>query len=163
MGFKRNKTFVLVFEDEDLAGLEVKARGATVAGMLGAVELLSVFEGKSASNLGAKDMAHLDRLFRTMAGCPAECLDQHDELPPGQDHYLNRIVSWNLEDEDDQPVPADYYGLMSQDADFAMTLVMAWMDGVLGTPGPLGRNSNDGMPPEGVSIPMETLPPVPQP
>lgn len=164
MGFKRNKTFVLVFEDEDLAGLEVKARGATVAGMLGAVELLATFEGsgKLAGGMSAKDLAHFDRLFRTMAGCPAECLDQHDELPPGQDHYLNRLVSWNLEDEDDQPVPADYYGLMSQDADFAMTLVMAWMDGVLGTPGPLGRNSNDGMPPEGVSIPMETLPPVPQ-
>lgn len=163
MGFKRNKTFVLVFEDEALAGLEVRARGATVAGMLGAVELLSVFEGKSASGMSAKDLVHFDRLFRTMAGCPAECLDQHDELPPGQEHYLNRIVSWNLEDENDQPVPADYFGLMSQDADFAMALVMAWMDGVLGTPGPLGRNSNDGMPPEGVSIPMETLSPVPQP
>lgn len=165
MGFKRSKVFVLAFEGEEFEGLEVKARGATVASMLGAVDLLNTFgdEKASAAKLSASDLAEVGRLFRVLAGCPAECLDQHEELPPGQEHYLNRLVSWNLEEDDGTPVPADYHGLMSQDIDFAIELVMAWLDGVLGTPGPLEPSSNDGMPPAGVSIPMETLSPVLQP
>lgn len=155
MGFKRSKVFVLEFEDEEYAGLEVRARGASVAGILGILDLGVLF---SDEKMDLKAIKEISNLFRAFGGCPAECAQSHPELEEhGLKHYENRIVSWNLEEENGVPVPANYQGLMSQDFDFARELAMHWLDGVLGTPGPLDGNSNDGGPSEVGSIPMESL------
>lgn len=143
MGFERNKTYVLAFDGTDYEGLEVRARGASVAGLMRAVDLATLLDG---GKLGSEDMTRIDTLFRIFAGCPALCVRTHEELADsGREHYANKILSWNLT-EDGQPISADYEGLMSQDIEFASDLVMAWLDGVVGTPGPLGDSLSAGTP-----------------
>lgn len=95
--------------------------------------------------------------------------------------FAGKIESWNLEDENGNPVslepievpvpdsrdlsatrretPAEakYRVLMEQDMDMVMSLVLAWLDGMVGTPGPLGGTSNAGGQSEEVSIPMDAL------
>lgn len=148
MGFERKKIMVLVFEDPDLEGLEIKARSVSAGTALAAARGLE----------GGAGIADVDRMLRALAGCPPECGSGHDELPPGQEHYLNRLVSWNLE-EDGMPVPLDYAGLLSLDLDFVKTIAETWLDSAVGTPGDLGKDSTAGGPPGEVSIPMETLSP----
>jgi hypothetical protein len=97
---------------------------------------------------------------------------------------IENIVTWNLEDEDGTPIPialsrcvasgkdtaanghcpahaeepyrCNATGLMTEDASFAMDLMMAWMGGMAGVSDPLSRNSSDGKQSLEVSIPMET-------
>jgi hypothetical protein len=143
MGFERNKVYTLVFEGEDYEGLEVRARGLSMASVLRAVDIASFM---SSGNLGLKDVGRIDELFRLLAGCPKGCEAEHEELEnTGWGHYPNKIISWNLEEEG-VPVPADYAGLTSLDFDFAQDVVMAWLDGIIGTPGPLEQTSKDGTP-----------------
>lgn len=76
------------------------------------------------------------------------------------DMFANCLLSWNLEDENDEPVPATLAGINSQDADFVMAMISAWIDTVTGVPDetPLPGPSSDGEPFPEASIPMETLP-----
>jgi hypothetical protein len=45
------------------------------------------------------------------------------------------LESWNVEDDDGHPVPADLDGLMSQDPRFVTAVITAWTAAVHGTPG----------------------------
>jgi hypothetical protein len=77
--------------------------------------------------------------------------------------FAGALVSWNLEEEAEDgiaPVPATYEGLMDQDMDFVIDLILSWMDGVVSISDPLSSKSSDGEPPpagapEVLSIPME--------
>jgi len=143
MGFERNKVYTLVFEGEEYEGLEVRARGLSMASVLRAVDVANFM---ATGDVGLKDVGRIEELFRLLAGCPKGCELEHEELASaGRNHYPNKIISWNLEDEG-VPVPADYAGLTSLDFDFAQDIVMAWLDGIIGTPGPLDQTSNGGTP-----------------
>lgn len=134
MGYrKQKKVFVLTFEDPELEGLEVRATGLSVGKMISMLDLARLSNGNKLTSDAVED---IDKLFRTFA---------------------QALVSWNLEDDAGQPVPATYEGLMSQDLDFVMALAMAWMDGMVGTPGPLDGNSSGGERSEVPPMPMETL------
>lgn len=153
MGFKRTKIFVLEFDDPEFEGLEVRCRGASVAGVLSLIDLGDLFSNKKV-DIG--QMKEIDNLFRTMGGCPNGCEREHRELiEAGLKHYENRIVSWNWEDDDGVPYPASFEGLKRIDLNDALTLVFAWLNAAVGTPDPLERNWSGGGDPEGVeSIPM---------
>ena len=161
MGYIRNKTYILTFPDDDdeFAGLEVQAKGASVGQVLGLLDLTRLAGMKDVT---LEDRRELERLFRLFCGCPAGCDWTHEDQ--GGNHYVSKIKSWNLQDEDAGclvDVPPDYTGFMAQDMEFQMALVFAWLDAIVGTPGELGKASNDGGPfPEG-SIPMATLSSVP--
>jgi hypothetical protein len=119
---------------EDRPGLEVRARSISMGK---ALELMGLAE--TARNGGTEGV---DKLFRDFAAA---------------------LIEWNLQEEDGAPIPPDYAGVMAQDTDFAMALVLAWMDGVTASSGPLGRRSGGGdSSPDGavgeLSIPMEPLP-----
>jgi hypothetical protein len=58
--------------------------------------------------------------------------------------FSNVLMSWNLEDEDDQPVPVTLDGLLSQEFDFVMEIIQAWMEAVGGVSTPLEPPSKDG-------------------
>jgi|ERR1044072_567283 hypothetical protein len=158
MGYERNRVFLLTFEDPDLAGLEVRAKSASTGQLMSMMDLMELTNRDS---LDPGDIKRMDKLFRTFAGCPDECVQTHEDLggEPGVRHYISKIKSWNLE-EDGIPVPPTYEGLMDQDMEFVVALVFAWMDGQVGTPGELGKDSNDGGRSVEVSIPMEPLSPV---
>lgn len=154
MGYREKKrTFTLAFpEDSEYAGLEVCAKSISFGQLMGMLDLARMSPGKKVQ---PEDIQDIDKLIRSFAG---------------------RIVSWNLEDEEGNPVsfepltiegrdgvkretPAEarYRVLMDRDMDMVLDLVFAWLDGMVGTPGPLGKTLNDGGPSEEVLIPMEPL------
>lgn len=153
MGFQRNRTYLLVFEDEDLQGLEVRARPAAAGHLLNLIELVDRVEQG-----GGKNITDVMKLIRMFAGCPLNCDWEHEE--ENGNHYVNRVKSWNLEDEDGNPIPTDYHGVMSQDLDFVTSMIHAWIDAQVGVSDELGKGSNSGGPSEEVKIPMETLSPA---
>lgn len=67
------------------------------------------------------------------------------------------IVSWNLVNEYDAPVPISSSGLRSLDLGFVMTLLGEVMTMSLGVARPLPQPSSGGDPSLEVSIPMDSL------
>ena len=119
MGFKpKRRTFVLEFEDPDLEGLTIKARSATVAEFLTITELASSVgdqPGDAARGLGA---------VRDLFGA-----------------FVPVITDWNLDGDDDQPLPVTVDSLLSLDFPMVMAVIEAWMGGVTDVLGPLGKPS----------------------
>lgn len=72
-------------------------------------------------------------------------------------HFADGLVSWDLEDDNDQPIPATYEELIKQDEDFLSCLLDAWFPAVKGVDGNLGDGSSSGDPSLEASIPMEPL------
>jgi hypothetical protein len=134
MGYKRKtKVYVLRFEDEEYEGLEVRAKGASVEQL---ISLMNLARFGTGAKFGQGDIKEVDALFELFA---------------------SKLTEWNLEDEDGVPVELSLAGLKSQDIDFALDVVLAWVGAVMGTSAPLEKSSPDGEQfPEG-SIPMETL------
>src|SRR5690348_6784001 len=85
-----------------------------------------------------------DRNLEVQVGIIAECL-----------------ISWNLEDENGDPVPTSAESLLDQDQPFLIALLDAWMGQAIKVSGPLGSDSPSGEPSPEVSIPMEPLSPNP--
>lgn len=154
---KKEKIYVLKFED--MEGLEVRARGSSVGELM---DLMALARLGGGHKFTAEDVKDIDGLFGLFA---------------------SKLISWNLETEDGAPITFDpemvtLYGsdgsvisrletdaeaktrvFRAQDMDFAMDLVLAWVDAVIGVPAPLEQKSDDGAPWEAGSIPMEVLSP----
>lgn len=71
----------------------------------------------------------------------------------------SRLVSWNVEDDDDMPVPATLDGIKTQDLDFNLAIVNAWTTAMAGVPVPLEQPSTGGESSLEASIPMDVLSP----
>jgi hypothetical protein len=150
MGFVRqSKTYRLTFEDPEFEGLEVRARSVPVGTLVELIGLASVVE-RGTGSLTADETKAVGQLF---AG------------------FGKALVSWNLEEpilDDDgeptgevRPVPATVEGLYSQDLEFVMQIISAWMEAVGGVAAPLGQRSADGAPSLEASLPMEPSSPSP--
>lgn len=139
--FKRERpTILLTFESPDLAGLEVRVRSISVGKLIGLVDMAGA--------------------LRIRGDEPTS--DQQDDIETLLRAFASALVSWNLDDENDQPVPTTYESLIDQDTNFVLQLVMGWLDGVVSIPNPLDGRSNAGeRSPAGeaseLSIPMEPL------
>jgi len=132
MGFKRErKHYRLKFEDPALDGLEVTATSIKLRDFL----TISLAAAKVAdSPADAADEATL--MYRQLAGA---------------------LVSWNLLDDDDKPVPATYEGLQDQELDLVLEIVHAWMEAIATVDPTLRGTSSSGATfPEG-SLRMEAL------
>jgi hypothetical protein len=75
------------------------------------------------------------------------------------DDFADGLLSWNLLDDDDRPVPPTREGIDAQDVDFIMAIVTAWMETITGVADadPLGGRSNSGEPSLVASLPMVPL------
>jgi hypothetical protein len=103
VGYKRQrKTLSLRFEDEP--ELEILARSCTVRKFLWVLETVDKMSG------GSLPKAELTEFVNWFAG---------------------RIISWNLEDDDGQPVPVSADYLLDEDVDWAAKVAMGWVSGVL--------------------------------
>lgn len=74
----------------------------------------------------------------------------------------DKLVSWNLEDEDGTPVPVTAEAVLDQDQALMIAILNGWLDGLnksSDVPAPLEQNSPDGVPSLEVSLPMEPLSP----
>lgn len=133
MGFKREaKVYKLVWpEDHENHGLEVRMRGLAV-GELAALGGMADLGGPAT----AEALAALDDLLRLFA---------------------SKLVGWNLDDDQGEPVPATYDGVQTLDNEFVMQLVDAWMTATAGVSPPLSPSSIGGGTSLAGSIPMEPL------
>lgn len=131
-GFRAGrKTYRLVFED-----------GHDLAGLV-----------VKARSVGTGEFFELSKLADGRFG-----LEEGAELIA---RFAQHLISWNLEEEDGRPVPATHEGLLSQDFDTVIAVIMQWMDAVAGVSGPLAQPSPGGDQSLVASIPMETLSPNP--
>lgn len=124
------KTYRLTFgDDTEYAGLEIVQRAVTLG------ELLELDAIESQSQTTADELAVIVRL-----------IVDHNE-------------SWNVEDEQGQPVPCTIEALHGQPPDVVWTIRRQWLDAVKGVPAddPLDDSSTSGEPSEVASIPTETL------
>lgn len=132
MGYKRKvKTVTLQFADPEFDGFECVVRSLPIA------EYLRVAKLASTAEEGTESAEAMLKVF------------------------AKALVSWNLEDENDRPVPATFEGVVSQDFEFVMDVVAGWMQSMAGVDekSDLGKGSPSGVTfPEG-SIPMEPLSP----
>lgn len=69
----------------------------------------------------------------------------------------DKLISWNLEDDNGQPVPATPEAVLGQDKDLMVTILEAWLEALNGVAAPLEQSSPAGEPSLEASIPMETL------
>jgi hypothetical protein len=135
-GYKR-KTYKLKWpEGHDLHGLEVATKGLSVEATF---ELASLAAGLGADVSTEEKVRTANQLF---AG------------------FAERLVSWNLTEDDDTPVPATLAGVQDQDMGFMIGLITTWMDAVssVDTPLPQGSANGQSTAPE-ASLPTESLSP----
>lgn len=122
---KERKGYKLKFEDYE--GLEVTVGSLSIDKLLSLTEL--------ASNLDSDD-----------AG-----IEQSRELIKV---FADALVSWNLGTEDGKAVPATYEGVLTQEFDFILEIIMAWMNQMASVSPNLEKNLNTMQSLE--SLPMVT-------
>lgn len=129
MGYTvRRKILNLAFEDPEFEGLEVRAHAVSMGKILDVADQAEAMRGGA----GLKDVRGLLTMF------------------------ADNLLTWNAEDEDGMPIPVTGEGLLSQDPDWVIAVVLAWFDAMVSVPGPLDRRSTSGKPFPVASIPMET-------
>lgn len=132
MGYKPKRTlYQLTFEDPDLEGLEVTTRGMSIEGLRDFVGLLEQLQVAAPGGDTAK-LELLDRFFGA---------------------FGRVLVSWNVEDDDDQPVAPTAEGLAALDPEFVIQIAEAWLTGVVQAPPPLPASSGSGTTSPGEPIP----------
>lgn len=144
MGFvRKTKILKLVFDDPSMEGLEVRAKAVPLGALMEIAKVANLV-GKVGAIPTEEQMEDLDNLFQ---------------------RFAKVLVDWNLEESIDgnppTPVPATIEGIYSQDLDFMVDVVVAWIEAVAGVSAPLDSKSPSGVTfPEG-SLPMEALSPNP--
>jgi hypothetical protein len=120
-GYKPKRTlYQLTFEDPDLQGLEVTCKGVSVEGLLEITEL-----GERLEALGDADPSP-------------------DELREMFAPFARVLHSWNVIDDDDQPVPATLAGLLSQEIEFINEIITGYARAMTSAPPPLPASSSSG-------------------
>ncbi|MFD3802649.1 hypothetical protein ACFWTC_03250 [Streptomyces sp. NPDC058619] len=72
----------------------------------------------------------------------------------------DKLISWNLEEEDGTPVPTTQEAVLAQDQALMLAILNGWMDSLskeAEVPAPLEPSSPDGEPFPEASLPMEPL------
>lgn len=128
MGYKRNISYLLKFDDEDYEGLEVEMRSINVKT---ALQLQSQLKNVEEGN--------------------------EEALKGGMKIFADHLVRWNLEDDRDNPIPATLESVYDLDLQFVVDLLASWMEVAAGVSNDLGKASTSGETSAEESIPMETL------
>lgn len=80
--------------------------------------------------------------------------DNHQSAMEG---FADVLVSWNLVDDSDQPVPPTRAGLLAADLELVTAAIQAWQSVVGGASVPKDETSSSGSRSVEASLPMETL------
>lgn len=133
MGFKaKKKLYKLIFADEDMAGLEVTMTSVPMGDLM----KLQQLDPKRA----AQDPAEFRELLGIFAGA---------------------MLSWNLEDDNDQPIEIGVDSFLKQDINFIFEIISAWSTEVAGVSAPLDGGSTAGANALEASMQMDALSPNP--
>lgn len=138
MGYKRNRTVDLKFGPDtgEMAGFEISLRRLSVEETLDISELADIPDDTP--------IHEQKKLVRELT-----------------DRVAEKIVSWNLDDDNDQPIPPSGTALRAEDLAFVQEIVTAWLDAIGSVSAPLAQTSSAGVPSEVSSIPMDALSPSP--
>lgn len=134
MGYKAKKYHLTFDESTGHDGLEATMRSISTANLLLIQKLGSGF---NAANL---DPEAFEQLVKILS---------------------DSMIEWNVEDDDDQPVPTTVEGILSQDPDLIMTIITVWTTAAGGIKAPLGGGSTSGGKSLEESLQMATLSPSP--
>lgn len=118
MSFHR-RTYALRFTDPSWNGFEVRAKGLTIEE---SVEYEGLIFG------GASVLADPERLTRFY------------------EITSKFLVSWNLLDDNDDPVPTDVDHLRKEEASMIFAIAKAWIGAAVSVPPPLSESSTSGDP-----------------
>ena len=120
MGYKRERrVYVMEFTDPQYEGLEIKVRSIPIRELTHLMTLDP--EAEDATVRGSS----IDKLMSAFA---------------------EALVSWNMTDENDQPLPTTLEYIESEDVDFIMACIGQWMQVVsrVDDASPLDSNSPPG-------------------
>lgn len=92
---------------------------------------------------------------RRMLSIGDDVTDQ--EMNDIQKMFVGALVSWNLEDENGNPIPANSDGVDDQDFDFILAIINSWMGQMTGPDKDLGKGSSSGGTFPGRPLTMEEL------
>lgn len=85
--------------------------------------------------------------------------DASNGSAPTFEMFLDRIVSWNLEEGDGTPVPVTREAIEGEDDDLISAILKQWVDAIRGVPTPLAADSDSGeTPPVGLSLAAASSP-----
>lgn len=125
MGFTPERTvYKLNFEGTHLDGLLVRMGSLTVA------------EYNKMMALG-------------QASTVAEAMEANQWIA---DLFLAKLIEWNLEDKDHNPVPATQEGLDTQERPVINAIITAWQGAMINIPAPLPSASENGGTSEELSL-----------
>lgn len=96
----------------------------------------------------------MGQLIKARSGKGDDGKDGTEELV---ELLAERLVSWNLEDENGTPVPPTLDAIRGEDNDLVFAIINHWTDAIGGVKAPLPESSPSGEPSPAVSIPMEPL------
>lgn len=136
MGYRaKRKVIVLQWpEDDDLHGLEVRARSQSMAELLDLTDQIALLESGGLAALSK------------VRGLITE--------------FVEHVDSWNLEDDDGAPTAMTPEGLLSHEPVLVIEMVLAWAEGVvtIRKSDPLDPSSTSGTPSVLSSVPMASSP-----
>lgn len=139
---KVGRIYVLQWEEDHplLPGAEVRIKGLSIRKFIDVQRLAEGFKVLQGGT-SAED---------TLSGA-LDVVEQLGEV------VGKALVSWNLEDDDDNPINPDKEGILSLEPEAFVELIEAWLDSVAGVSDPLQSTSGDGPPLEELSLTMEPL------
>lgn len=142
MGYKRvPKQYKLIFDDEEMEGFEVTMRSLTIERFLELTSLVDQFGVEDKDSTSAEAINGINRLFMV---------------------FSESLVSWNLEDEKDEPVPTTLEAVEQQELSFIFQIVTNWIAAMSMVAPPLPNGSKPGVNTEALaSLPMEMTSPSP--
>jgi hypothetical protein len=160
MGYKpQKKVFKLKFADPEYEGLEVMAKSVSTGTLL---EFQALATEARQSTPGLTSESSREEIAEAIAASNGNS-DGVEKFSLLVDKFAGVLISWNVEEEVelpdggtvDVPVPANRDGLLAQDPDFVMAIIMAWTDAVSGVNSPLPNASPSGETFPELSLPME--------
>lgn len=131
MSFIRRKRYTLDFSETELHGLTIIAKPCTFAEFI---------EIKKVQERDVKSWDDLRRDFVELA-----------------EYVVPHLVSWDLQDEDEQDVPLTIDEFVKQDRDFQKLVVNTYCAAISEVPRPLEKPSDSGPPSPAEELPMEVL------
>jgi len=133
MGYNVQKTIknISFVDGHQFAGLEIKSHTVSI-----------------------KEWTAIARLFLQVSKALKETVSNDDEAVKAMDDivdsldvlvgkFVEKLISWNLELED-QKVEPNLEGISKLDDTLVLELIQAWMDGIGGTPDPLEPGLTNG-------------------
>lgn len=143
MAKRPGRVYRLVFSDTDpvLPEVVIRIKSLSIAQFLDVQQLATAADrGRDETNADPDRLKHVAAAVKALAVILVE-----------------RIVNWNIEEDNGTPVPVTEDEVLALDPEAFMKIVEEWLDAVAGVSDPLPSTSSDGPSLEELSMPMETL------